>query len=92
MVNHVVMRVTLQTCAQALGAGPTTRIVVVQDRAGDHSSPQVEVPDGLQLIFLPASSPELQPVEPRWPCSRRAPGQPAFPHPRRARRDAGRAL
>jgi hypothetical protein len=32
-VNHEVMSVALQTCAQAVGAGPTKRIVVVLDRA-----------------------------------------------------------
>jgi hypothetical protein len=46
--------VALQTRAQAVGAGPTKRIVVVLDRAGYHSSPQVQVPDGRHVVFLPS--------------------------------------
>jgi hypothetical protein len=33
-VNNELMSVALQTFAQAVGAGPTKRIVVVLDRAG----------------------------------------------------------
>jgi hypothetical protein len=68
-VNNAVLRVALQTCAQAVGAGPTKRIVVVRDRAGDPISPQVQVPDGRQLVFLPPSSPELQPTAHLGPFS-----------------------
>lgn len=68
-VNNAVMSVALQTFAQAVGAGPTKRIVLVLDRAGYHISPQVQIPDGLHLIFLPPYSPELQPAEHLWPLS-----------------------
>ncbi|MGQ9613161.1 IS630 family transposase, partial [Chloroflexus sp.] len=40
---------------------------VVVDRAGWHGSPRVEVPEGVRLICLPPSSPEVQPAERVWP-------------------------
>jgi hypothetical protein len=68
-VNHEVMSGALRTFARAVGVGPTKRSVLVLDRAGYHVSPQVHVPDGLHLIFLPPYSPELQPAEHLWPFS-----------------------
>jgi hypothetical protein len=65
-VSTDVMSVALQTFAQAVGAGLTKHIVVVLDRAGYHTSPLLQVPDGLHLVFLPPSSPELQPAEHLW--------------------------
>ena len=40
--------------------GKKKRIALVVDRAGWHISEQVQVPEGIHLIFLPAYSPELQ--------------------------------
>ena len=40
-------------------------IVLVSDRAGSHTSGQVEWPEGTRSLLLPACSPELDPVE-RW--------------------------
>jgi transposase len=70
-INTALMSVALAYYfALAVGAGPTKRIVLVLDQAGDHTSPQLQVPDGLQLVFLPVflppSSPELQPAEHLW--------------------------
>lgn len=53
--------------AQAVGAGPGKPVLVLLDRAGWHLSTQVQVPAGLQLVWLPAYSPELQPAERLWP-------------------------
>ncbi len=39
------------------------------DGAGWHTSGEVEVPQGIHLIQLPAYSPELQPAEKLWPLS-----------------------
>lgn len=36
------------------------------DQARWHTSDQVQVPEGIHLIFLPAYSPELQPAERLW--------------------------
>jgi len=41
-------------------------VLLVLDRAGWHTSRQVQVPEGVGLCFLPPYSPELQPVERTW--------------------------
>ncbi len=40
---------------------------LVLDQAGWHISDKLSVPESLELIFLPAYSPELQPAEHLWP-------------------------
>lgn len=65
-INTAVMSVALEYFAAAVGAGPSKRIVLVLDQAGYHTSPLVQVPDGLHLVFLPPYSPELQPAEHLW--------------------------
>ena len=42
-------------------------MLLVLDRAGWHTGKQVRVPEGIELEFLPAKSPELQPAERLWP-------------------------
>ena len=39
------------------------------DLAGWHISDQLKLPEGLDLYFLPAYSPELQPAERNWPLT-----------------------
>ena len=39
------------------------------DQAGWHTGKEVEVPEGIELEFLPSASPELQPSERLWPLS-----------------------
>jgi DDE superfamily endonuclease len=56
----------LSEFAAAMGAGPDHWVVLVVDRAGWHTSAQVEVPEGLVLVYLPPYSPELQPAERLW--------------------------
>ena len=65
-LNTAVMSVALEYFARAVGAGPRKRIVLVLDQAGYHTSPLVQVPEGLHLVFLPPYSPELQPAEHLW--------------------------
>ena len=65
-MNTAVMSVALEYFAQAVGAGPSKRIVLVRAQAGYHTSPLVQVPEGIHLVFLPPSSPELQPAEHLW--------------------------
>jgi transposase len=64
--------IALEQFAQAVGAGPDRRIILVLDRAGWHSSQTLVVPDGIQLVFLPPYSPEMQPCERLWPLSNEA--------------------
>jgi transposase len=62
----------LAVFARAVGAGPTKQIVLVWDRAGWHTSLRLRVPEHVHLLFLPPSSPELQPAEPLWPLTNAA--------------------
>ena len=45
------------------------RVLLVLDQAGWHISHQLKLPEGLDLHFLPAYSPELQPAERLWPLT-----------------------
>ena len=45
------------------------RILLVLDRATFHRSRSLRIPEGLDLCFLPAKSPELQPAERLWPLT-----------------------
>lgn len=66
-VNARVFSLALGHFAQGVGAGPDKRVLLVVDRAGWHTGGEVEVPEGVELEFLPARSPELQPAERLWP-------------------------
>jgi transposase len=68
--NRRTFEVALREFAEAVGAGPTRRILLLLDGAGSHK--HVEVPDGLHLLYQPAYSPELQPAERLWPLVREA--------------------
>jgi hypothetical protein len=46
---------------------PTTGAVLVWDGAGAHTAADVVVPDGIDLVPVPPSSPERQPAERLWP-------------------------
>ncbi|MGO8948671.1 MAG: transposase [Ktedonobacterales bacterium] len=56
----------LEAFAAEVGAGPRKQIVLVLDRAGWHMNVHLRVPEHIHLLFLPAYSPELQPVEHMW--------------------------
>ena len=53
--------------AREAGAGRDRLIVLGLDNAGWHTAPNLIVPDGLRLVYLPRYSPELQPAEHLWP-------------------------
>ena len=59
----------LAVFAQEVGAGADKQIVLVLDHAGWHCSARLTLPEGIQLIFLPAYAPEVQPAERLWPLS-----------------------
>jgi hypothetical protein len=46
--------------------GLSKRVLIVVDRAGWHTSRDLQIPQGIELIFQPAHSPEVQPCEPLW--------------------------
>lgn len=45
---------------------PDKRLLVFMDNAGWHHAESLVIPPGIQLEFLPAYSPELNPVERLW--------------------------
>jgi transposase len=53
--------------AREAGAGQTRFIVLTIDGAGWHTEPNLDVPDGLRIVYLPRYSPQLQPAECLWP-------------------------
>jgi transposase len=68
-VDTPLLSAALAHFARAVGAGAAKRVILVLDRAGWHTSPELVVPEGLHLEFLPAHSPELQPAERLWPLA-----------------------
>jgi transposase len=70
--NTAMFSEILAAFARAVGAGPDTLVVLVLDGAGWHVAKDLVIPDGIQLEFLPAYSPELQPAEHLWPPLREA--------------------
>ena len=53
--------------AREAGAGRDRIVVLGLDSAGWHTAPNLAVPDGIRLAYLPPYSPELQPAEHLWP-------------------------
>ena len=41
--------------------------MLLLDNAGFHTRPNLVLPDGIRLVYLPTYSPELQPAETLWP-------------------------
>ncbi len=66
-VDAATFSLALSHFAREVGAGAGNRVILVLDRAGFHTGGEVAVPEGIQLEFLPAHSPELQPAERLWP-------------------------
>ena len=42
------------------------KVFLVEDNAGWHTSKSSKVPEGIEVEYLPAYSPELQPAERLW--------------------------
>lgn len=61
-----VFHALLVAFAEELGLGPSRQVLLVLDGAGWHIGAEVKPPAGVQLHFLPAYSPELQPAEHLW--------------------------
>lgn len=61
-----VFHALLVALAEELGLGADRYILLVLDGAGWHTGEEVRPPAGVELLFLPAYSPELQPAEHLW--------------------------
>ena len=66
-VHTQAMSTVLAGVAQDQGIDASHRVVLVLDGAGWHTSAKLVVPEGIDLVFLPPASPELQPAERLWP-------------------------
>ena len=65
-VNVPAFQLVLEAFARSVGAGPDKRVLLVLDGAGWHTPGTLSVPEGIELVFLPPYSPELQPAERLW--------------------------
>ncbi|MEX0668963.1 MAG: IS630 family transposase [Pirellulales bacterium] len=73
------MTLALATFARDERIDATHRAVLVLDQAGGHISPRLVVPQGIDLVFLPSYSPELQPAERLWTLVDEPVANQAFP-------------
>ena len=62
-VNTETMSLFLQTVADR---HPEEYIVMVMDQAGWHITEALQIPENMQIVFLPPYSPELNPAEHLW--------------------------
>lgn len=69
-VNTAMFSAILTAFAADVGAGRDKQVLLVIDGAGWHVAADLQVPEGIELHFLPAYSPELQPAESLWPLTR----------------------
>lgn len=60
------MELALTTFARDEGIDARHRAVLVIDQAGWHTSAAMVLPEGVDVVLLPAASPELQPAERLW--------------------------
>jgi hypothetical protein len=56
----------LENLALELAASKDHAVLLVLDQAGWHTSDKLHMPEGIELLFLPSHSPELQPAEHLW--------------------------
>jgi len=66
-VSTQAFALALSTFARDEGIDATHRAVVLLDQAGWHLAHDLAVPGGIDLVWLPSYSPELQPAEHLWP-------------------------
>ena len=68
-INTAAFSAILAAFAREVGAGAGKHVILVLDRAGWHVSGALAVPEGVELMFLPPYSPEIQPAERLWPLT-----------------------
>ena len=68
-VNTALFSALLASFAAEIGAGPDKHVILVLDGAGWHVAKDLEVPEGVELMFLPPYSPQIQPAERLWPLT-----------------------
>lgn len=68
-VNTELFNRVLADFAREFQLNRNKRVLLVLDQAGWHTTDKLELPEGLDLYFLPSHSPELQPAERLWPLT-----------------------
>ena len=71
-VNLAWMNKAINLFVQEVDPDQKRIILLIIDQAGFHSLPSLDLPDNVVIRFLPAHTPELQPVESVWPLLREA--------------------
>ena len=66
-VNTKTFNLVLADVAKEFELNRDKRMLLVLDQAGWHMGNELEIPEGIDLVELPAYSPELQPAERLWP-------------------------
>jgi transposase len=66
-VSKAFFAALLAAFAEETRAGRERSIVLVLDQAGWHTEPNLPVPEGIRLVYLPSDTPERQPAEHLWP-------------------------
>lgn len=65
-LNTAAFQAVLENFALDVLSQAGKRVLVVLDNAAWHKSKTLEIPSGLEFVFLPSYSPELQPAERLW--------------------------
>ena len=65
-LNTAAFQVVLDDFARDVRSSSDKRVLIVLDNAAWHKAKALCVPEGLEFVFLPAYSPELQPAERLW--------------------------
>lgn len=65
-VSVEVMNLALAEFARDVNPDRQKQIILLLDRAGFHTGKGLEVPQGIELFYLPPYTPELQPAERLW--------------------------
>jgi transposase len=71
-LNTKVFSLLLKDFAQHFQIAQKKRVILALARASFHTSKQLEIPEGIHLVWMPPKSPELQPAERLWPLTNEA--------------------
>ena len=65
-VNTEWLNLVYEQFAQDVGITEEKKILLIEDNASWHKSQTMEIPEGIEIEYLPPYSPELQPAERLW--------------------------
>jgi len=68
-LTYQVFSQILDDFARHFQLGERKRIILALDQATFHTSEKIKIPQGIDLLFFPPKSPELEPAERLWPLA-----------------------